>query len=108
MSRSVAPDTDRPLAYAGSPSLYVSVRLTRCGSAVRSPCCDTIRVPIDEPAAAEPRGTMPVRKYRRPTSWVTVSIEMPRTTHILSPWRAMAAAAGPSRMGAPWAITGVR
>ena len=46
--------------------------------------CPTISVAVLEPRAAEPAGSLPVMKYRRPTSCATVFMSMPRTTAITS------------------------
>ena len=56
------------------------------------------QVSVDDPRALRPLGGRPVKKRRRPTSWVSVSMLIPRTTQILSAWLANSPMYGPSHM----------
>ena len=51
-----------------------------------------------EPLACRPAGGRPVRKRRLPTSWVRVSMDMPRTTVSLSACSTNPPTQGPKTM----------
>ena len=98
--------TRSALASGGSSGLKASTRTERFGMSRLPPNCAASQAEPLEPRAWSPEGGLPVRKRRRPTSWVSVSMLMPRTTARRLATASRGRAAGPSRISVPGANAG--